>query len=209
MPTYSQWKKDNWDRAHRETDVSALTGTGLGGHLCTLHAGDLIFPEASVLCIGVGTGVWIIEISEEVQDVWALDVSPVAAVRMPKQSHFVTEPRELPGDHFDLALSLWVAPHMSNRDLRVQLCEVVRSLKDTGVFALHYKEPLDENVPLDNLEGHLDEFRKAHCAEMLRRRKHFADMVEWAGGFISEIVQESPSKYHGQIEVSCHIKKQR
>ncbi len=204
---YENWKQQNWDRAHRESDITALTGTGLEGHLTTLRVRNLLIPGASVLCVGVGMGKWVLETAEITDRVWALDISHVAAVRMPKNSNFTTDPQKLPPNHFDLAMSLWVAPHMSNHDLQEQVTGVVRSLKPDGVFAVHYKEPLDPNAQLDNREGASDEFSIAMSAMMLRRRKHLASMVSWAGGEVICTVNEQVSQFYQIIEAVAHIKK--
>lgn len=205
--TYKQWKRDNWDRAHQEHDITALTGTGLGGHLNTLVAKEYVLPTSSVLCIGVGIGSWIAELVPKVLRISALDISPVAASRMPKGVIFYSDPRKLPSEVFDLALSLWVAPHMNNVDLQEQLGEVIRSLRVNGVFALHYKEPIKTNQIVDNREGQDDEWIVARGAMMLRKREYFAEMTQRAGGYVEKIAAEHPSQFHKIIEASVHIRK--
>ena len=207
MTDYKQWQRENWDRAHRESDITALTGTGLGGHLTALGTAELLMPLSTVLCIGVGMGDWVRDAALWAAETWALDISPVAGARMPVGVRFVTDARELPSDHFDLAMSLWVAPHMTDHDVEEQLAEVIRSLKPTGIFALHYKEPLVDSATVDNREGAEDEYRRAEGAMMLRRRRHFAAMVQWAGGHVDRIAMEYPSQFWQIIEVSIHIGK--
>ncbi len=209
MQTYEDWKKSNWDRAHKEQDVSALTGTGIGGHLHTLKVPDLVKPDSSILCIGVGTGVWLNEMAERVAEVWGLDVTPKASMNLPKSIKFTCNPKDLPKNHFDLALSLWVAPHISNHDLQEQLNSVVPSLKNDGVFAMHYKEPIDPNLPLDNREGANDEYKKAFTATMLRRRGHLSQMVEWAGGTVSKTFGDNISHFYNIVEAIAHIQKSK
>lgn len=207
MPTYEEWKKQNWDRAHRETDLTALTGTGLGGHLATLHTRDLVKPSSSVLCVGVGEGTWVRELAKKVEVVWALDVSPVAGARMPEGARFVTSPGDLPRDTFDLAMSLWVAPHMSDRDLQDQLTGVLASLKRQGVFAVHYKEPLNGQQQVDNREDKEDEHLVARAAMMLRTRERFIELTEQSGGRVEKIVQENVSHFYQIIETVAHVKR--
>lgn len=204
---YEEWKRKNWDEAHKTSNVSALTGTGLDGHLATLQATDLFDKNSTVLCIGVGLGDWVRDFSEKVEQIWALDVSEIAKVRMPLGAVFTTDPRDLPSDTFDLALSLWVAPHMSDHDLQVQLTEVIRALKPTGTFAIHYKEPLYPDNLLDNREGADDEHLRAREAMMIRRRAHFFNMVTWAGGHVDKIAIEYPSNFYEIVEASAHIHK--
>lgn len=207
MPTYNQWKRDNWERAHREQDISALTGTALGGHLATLHAAEYLQPESAVLCIGVGTGVWVREAINLAADVWAMDCAEAAFKTLPELTPFVTSPAALPWDKFDLALSLWVAPHMTDLDLQDQLAGVVRALKPSGVLAIHYKEPLNDGDAVDNREGAEDEFRRAASAGILRRRRHFAELVRRAGGRITKIVDENRSQFYQIREIAAHIVK--
>lgn len=204
MTSYEEWRRDNWDRAHIEGDVSALTGTSLHGHLATLHAGSLFVDNVSLLCIGVGTGHWVKEAFERTKDIWCLDVSSHAQKNLPSDVKFTLDPTKLPSSNFDLALSLWVAPHMSNYDLQTQMNEVVRSLKKDGVFAIHYKEPLDPTVTVDNLEGTDDEWKVARRAGMLRRRGHFKQMAHWANGNVV-FNEERPSEFHQIVEVCAHI----
>lgn len=205
MPTYDEWKIENWDRAHKETNVSALTGTALGGHLNTLCAVDFFIPETVLLCIGVGTGGWVAEAAERVKEVWAIDISKVAARRMPRGVTFVQFPEQLPSNKFTLALSLWVAPHMSNHDLEVQIRHVVRSLVPNGVFAVHYKQPMNDDDPIDNREGASDEWIVARRAGMLRRQGHFEAMVRWGGGKVVGYPGEIVSQFYGIREMAAHI----
>lgn len=203
--TYEEWKKENWDRAHSENDLTALTGTSLGGHLNTLHAAEFVTPDASVLCVGVGTGGWIAELIPKVGAVCALDVTLLAGQCLPTIVPLFTNPRRLPLDCFDLALSLWVTPHMNDHDLQEQLGGIVRSLKSGGVLAMHHKEPLDKDQAIDNCEGTGDEWRVARAAGMLRTREGFAAMVDRAGGRVLRVADEQPSQFHRVIEVSVHI----
>ena len=207
MPTYEAWKRENWDRAHQEQDITALTGTGLDAHLTTLGAKDLLTPETDLLCIGVGTCYWVEEAVGRARVVWGLDVSPQARERMPEGANFTTDPEDLPSDYFDLALSLWVAPHMTNHDLQEQLCEVIQSLKPGGILAIHYKEPINDHELLDNREGAEDEWRVASSAGMKRRRDYFDQMVCWAGGRVVARPLEMPSYFYNMIEVSAHIQR--
>ncbi len=204
---YEDWQKTNWDEAHKKQDVSALTGTGIGGHLHTLKVLELVKPNSSILCIGVGTGVWVNEMIEKTADVTALDITLEAAKSIKTSILFCTSPDELPTDHFDLALSLWVAPHMNNHDLQMQFNGVIPSLKKDGIFAIHYKEPIDASKPLDNMEGTNEEWKKARSASMLRRRSHFNQMVQWGGGKVVQGFYDNISHFYSIIEAIAHIKK--
>lgn len=133
--------KDYWDNAHLTNNISSLSGHTLTGHLASLKVRDLIKSYHNVLCIGVGTGEWVNVISEYVNAVFALDISENARLKLDQKVRFNTNVSQLPSNYFDLAMSLWVTPHISICDLQKQVTEVVRSLKDGGIFALHYNEP--------------------------------------------------------------------
>ena len=205
---YEQWRKTNWDRAHKEGDISALTGTGLGGHLATLGCTELVYPETNVLCIGVGTGKWVHELVPKVTNTWALDTSSKAKDCLPPIVEFTEDAKQLPTDYFDLAMSLWVTPHMTDHDLECQLKEVIRSLKVGGILAIHYKEPISNETTIDNLQGSEREWRRASDAGMLRRRSYFEEMVTWSGGKVVKRVSENVSHFYSIIEVSTHITKE-
>jgi hypothetical protein len=202
---YEEWKVENWNRAHREMDISALTGSTLDGHLEVLAAEGLLGVGTKLLCIGVGTGAWVQEAVDQGAEVECLDVSVESKEHIPVGVPLHVDPTTLPENTFDLALSLWVAPHMTNHDLETQVREVVWSLKSSGVFCVHYKEPMDDDAAIDNREGADDEWKRAGAALMLRRRRHFDSLVGWAGGIVVARPIEHPSQFYKIIEVSAHI----
>jgi len=204
MTPYDQWKRSAWDDAHATQNISALTGTGFLPHVSCLGVAEFIQPTAKVLCIGVGTGQWVRECAQKVADVRALDISPMASKNL-EEIVLVTNAEELPDSHFDLALSHYVAVHVSDHDLEVQLRNVIRSLKPSGIFAMHYKEPLRPDQPVDNWAGESKEVEVAICAFMLRRREHMKEMVRWAGGKVIKYVADIPCEAQEMREVVIHI----
>jgi hypothetical protein len=126
---------ENWENAHRTRDVASLSGHSLEVHLQALQ----VSPAKSdcVLCIGVGTGEWIRDLDAKK---WSLDIAQCAeqTAILSGVSGNWSEAEFLPRDFFDLAMSLWVAPHMTDAELQEQIKHVIRSLKPGGVFALQY-----------------------------------------------------------------------
>lgn len=205
---YDLWKEQNWDRAHVEVDISALSGNSLDGHLAGLAAQKWFTPDADVLCIGVGTGGWVTEATERTSGkVWALDVTAKASLHIPESVPLSVDQSQLPIKAFDLAMSLQVAIHMNNMDLQDQLIGVIRSLKPNGVLAIHYKEPLDDNQLVDNREGAADEWQVTRAANVLRRRKYFDRMVDRAGGVVFARPIQNPSPFFKVIDVMAHIRR--
>jgi len=190
-----------------EGDISALSGTGFGAHLSVLGLHDLFNSDCRVLCIGVGTGEWVRDCARAAQEVWALDVSPQAKRTLPEEVHFTCDSASLPANSFDLAMSHYVAPHMSDHDLEVQLNHVVPALKPDGTLGMMYKEPLTPDQTVDNWAGEPREVGLARCAGILRRRSHMAEIVAWAGGEVVQYVLEMPSEFYKMIEVTVHIKR--
>jgi hypothetical protein len=138
--------------------------------------------------------------------VWAYDVTQEAGSSVVDAVDlFTTDLDALTDSLFDLAMSHYVAPHMSNHDLELQLTAVIRSLKATGILAMSYKEPLHPDQIVDNWEGEPREAVLATEAGVLRRRSHFNEMVAWAGGKVVKIVSEQPCERFQMIEVSVHI----
>jgi SAM-dependent methyltransferase len=135
---------DYWDNAHLTNSISSLSGHHLNGHLDSLKVRDLINPSTNVLCIGVGMGDWINELYDNVNNVWAVDISQHSKFKLDDRIRFQSQLEFVPSNYFDLALSLWVTPHISLETLQVQVDNVLRTLKHGGIFAMHYNEPTGE-----------------------------------------------------------------
>lgn len=207
MTPYDEWKLANWDRAHLEQNISALTGTGFDAHLSILGCRNFFTSESRVLCIGVGTGQWVRDCAIRATKTWALDISPLASRSIGDDVTFCAYAEQLPTSSIDLALSNYVAPHMSDHDLECQLKEVIRSLTPNGILAMHYKEPFTVEQPVDNWAGEPKEAEIATMAAVLRRRSHLTEMVEWSGGQVIGVVAEFPCERLKINEVSIHIGK--
>lgn len=144
MNDYYNWQKSYWNYAHIESNISSLSGHTLKGHIETLRLPCAISRKIKVLCIGVGTGKWVNDLADLVDCVWALDIVDTARLKLNPKVHFSFDYLLLPTDYFDLAMSLWVTPHISLDDLQVQSLHVIRSLKRGGLYAMHYNEPTGE-----------------------------------------------------------------
>lgn len=191
-----------WDDVHTTNDHVALTGASFARHCESLCVS--VVPGSNVLCIGIGEGPWVRDLAK-VAVASALDVSAVALRKVEDVATTYTSPDELPSNAFDLAMSLWVAPHVNDPDLQQQFSGVLRSLVVGGVFAVHYNEPLREDGVVDNRCGCDDEPEHIRLAAMLRRRGQFARMVECAGGRILRIVHEHAVESCQMRMVMAHV----
>lgn len=138
--------KDYWNLAHREENLAALSGHSLELHLDFLGIKELFATSERILCIGIGTGSYIREAVEikGPNAITAMDISSAALAKIANIASVTTSEIFYAGDihdHFDLAMSFWVAPHMRKSLLGEQIRAVVRSLRGAGIFALHYNEP--------------------------------------------------------------------
>lgn len=147
---------DWWDRAHSCNHKMWLSGTGPEEIWQRLGVSDRIVATASVLNIGVGLGYCTHALNRIGCEVSVLDISELALARVQDvaKGYRADGLNEIPSRSFDLALSHLVAQHMYDEDLGAQINHVVRALKPTGVFALHYAAPLDGSPPNVNTPKH-------------------------------------------------------
>jgi hypothetical protein len=134
-----------WEQEHAVNRLESLSGHTLEDHVRRLCVEDrLAKGPLHVLCVGVGTGDWVRSLKSKGHKVSALDISPSALARVRGICEGVYLPEQLsslPKKTFDLAMSLWVSPHMGYAVVLDQIQGVVPALVDGGVFALHYNRP--------------------------------------------------------------------
>jgi len=185
--------KSYWENSHRNQSIVALTGASLKDHLKFLRVS---LPSVGrVLCIGVGTGGWVKEMALGTQlDMWTLDISTV--VKVPFCVQDVSAPEALPTGWFDLALSHWVSPHVNKAGMTRQIREVIRSLKQDGVFAVHYNEPTPGRAVSD------DQIHLGKAGEMTLTREAFLRIVADAGGEATIIGETSCPEYKMSMVVA-------
>jgi GT2 family glycosyltransferase len=195
---YKRLIKDFWDKSHILVINDRLTCNSLETHLSYLHV-DAPHKDMKFLCVGVGNGTWIKSLVPLAATVYALDITD--KVNIPPSVHLVTNLNSLPTNLFDLALSLWVAPHMNDADLAEQLRHVIRSLTLNGVYAIHYNEPLgDHPMPQEQTVG------VARAGSMVRDRETFLAMVKNGGG-VASIVREHPHPQYQMQMVVAHVRR--
>jgi hypothetical protein len=188
-----------WARVHCQPgDSGALSGSTLQTHIEFLGVGPLVQPGARILCIGVGTGEWIRELTRGGWLCSALDICPEALRRVPVPGYL--DPRHLPGNAFDLALSYWVSPHMPAEALQAQLCGVIPALLPGGIFALHFNEPTgpDPRMSIPEVHAMID-------ARSTFAREQIAAMARAAGGQVLRYVSETPDPARARNYLAVHL----
>lgn len=177
-----------WQKAHEETDLRSLSGHSLHLHVECLDVADLLPTCRSVLCVGVGEGQWVRDLAKLGHQVSSLDISSLAASRVP--GPFYQAPTALPSSVFDLALSMWVTPHMDRDALEAQTREVIRALGPKGVYAMHYCSPEYSMAEPDCRP----DFFSAVSARMYRKPRTVWEMVERCGGQVvrDDVYCETP-----------------
>jgi cyclopropane fatty-acyl-phospholipid synthase-like methyltransferase len=145
-----------WDEKHelynKTGNIQMLSGSSLQQVRSFLCLDNLLKNNPTVLYIGVGTGQDTKELVQEGCTVDALDISSVAlnrVVGVARDVYLASDIESLPEKAYDLAISHFVAQHMCDEDLKAQIEAVMPSLKNDGVFALHFvvvTEPGIQNI---------------------------------------------------------------
>ncbi len=175
---YEALDEDNrikWDAAHEAHHHGALSGSDPQDVFRNHRIVDCIRPGLVVLDIGVGLGGMSKHLHSVGCTVDALDVSEVAesAVRPYVRRFYLARNIEcLPSGEYDLAISQLVAQHMCERNLRIQIREVFRSLKPGGLFSLHLAGATEG--PLNNLA---DEIPAGMDGAMCRTEEYALAMI--------------------------------
>lgn len=142
----------SWNAAHAAHHEGALSGSLPEEVLSHHQISYIIHPRLVILDIGVGLGGMSEYLHSQKCTVDALDVADEAeqTVKQFIRRFYVAENiQNLPMKEYDLALSMIVAQHMCERNLRKQIYYVFRSLKPNGLFSLHLAGATEG--PLNNL----------------------------------------------------------
>ncbi len=203
MLDYREAVASFWEQAHAENSDTYMTGNTLASHCDCLCV--TVEPRSRLLCIGIGNGIWVREAAGIAADVWVLDVVQRAAKKVQDLAHCTLDAASLPKDYFDLAMSLWVAPHMDDADLEYQLRHVIPSLAPDGLLALHYNEPYPEGTDVP-IAGKYSDVRITIDGRRKMLRKTFLDLTDRLGGTV-QFSRELPSPVHGLSMIVAHVRR--
>ena len=130
-----------WDYQYKKENKDILANTSGEEIWRRLELQPYIKAGVHVLEIGIGLGRNVKDMTEKQMNVYACDISQTALDRVSssvKGSYLSRDLDKIPSEAFDLAVSFLVTQHIDEEDLRVQLKEVIRALKPTGIFAMQF-----------------------------------------------------------------------
>ena len=115
-----------------------------------------------------------------------LDISETSIAKVkPYIKDSFADPALLPSDNYDIAISNLVAQHMTDIDLIHQIKNVLKSLKQGGVFAMQYASSTKPELYREDLE--------AQRQGLVRRSpEHMERIVKVSGG---QVVYKGVTKY--------------
>lgn len=147
--------RQNWNGVHVIRHDGALSGSP-ALEVLNHHRISRVWSREKILDIGVGLGGMAEYLHSQDCVVDCLDVADEAekTVRPFCRRFYLAENIEtLPSDEYDLAISMLVAQHMCERNLRRQIREVYRSLKPGAMYSLHLAGAMEDGK--NNLAGEI------------------------------------------------------
>lgn len=179
----SESMEDFWNRAHFDAHPFWLSNTPGSQIWSTLEVPEDMLHGATILNIGVGTGLCSRELARVANKLHVLDISPIALKRVADIATLwlPSQLDSLPAETFDLAISHLVAQHMSDDDLIVQFKAVLKSLKPDGFFAVQFASPLDE------CSSDSRDVVEQKCGMVRRSQDRIQHLIRESGGKIKKI----------------------
>lgn len=133
--------KSFWDKCHSTDKVGSLSGCQYDETIDFLKIRDFIKKGTKVLEVGVGLGHVTKGLYDIGVEVSCLEISTVGVKRVEKyckNTYLLPDMATLPGDYFDVIICNNVVQHVPTEDLVIELKELFRSLKQTGVLAIEF-----------------------------------------------------------------------
>lgn len=134
-----------WNKCHSEKIGMGLTGTRYDTTIEFLKLNNILKPNMKILEIGVGFGYTLNEFHKNGHEVSAVDVSNIALKCVEKFSKIFTIDQldDIPSNYYDLVMCNNVIQHIYTSLLIKEFEMVLRSLKDDGIFAMHFVSSAD------------------------------------------------------------------
>jgi len=180
-----EWILKFWEEQHKTSNLKNLSGYNGKTVWKELKIEDRIKQGNKVLNIGVGFGYCTKDLFDKGMIVTALDIVPNALEKVKEwteRTYLDNQIQDLPPDTYNLAISHLVAQHMNTEDLTRQMTNVIRSIKDDGLFAIQFSEYIKPTTLINN-ETYIDGLGLQFC-------RHISDMdiiIRKSGGKVKNI----------------------
>ena len=127
-----------WSKMHSEKNNYFLSDTNPAYIWDTLQVSQYFKPFIKVLNIGVGTGRCTKDLINRGLLVHTLDITKEASKAAEGALKQYFSPKDLPENFFDLIISNQVTQHLTDAVLNEQLHYCIKSLTDSGTFAMQF-----------------------------------------------------------------------
>lgn len=193
-----------WTDKHLTNDRGSLSGCSFDETIDFLQVRDKLITNINILEVGVGLG-YVTEGLSKIGNVSAIDISDVALDRVrPFCQHLFNsnETKNLPENYYDLIICHNVIQHIPMIELKRELSDIIKSLKNQGLFSLEFvSNGIDNN----------DDDSRIRDAKLgyLFRSKDFMEKIIFECGGISECVHVSESaKKNKNLQIYIfHVRK--
>ena len=176
--------EEYWKSFHTSQNTALLTDSNPSAVIKNLGIHNIFSilnkEDAHILTIGVGMGKLERDIHSWKIKVSSLDITPEAFKCIEGILHnqyLSADVDKLPTDTFDLAISYMVACHQSDQVLQIQIQEILRALKPTGIFALLVAGPGDNPHVYTG-----DEMDHCRRGSKMRTPQEITELVKVSGG---------------------------
>lgn len=193
-----------WEEVHRQNHLGALSGCSYEETIFFLKVKPI--KGQKVLEIGVGLGYVTKGFKDNGIDVSALDISEFALNRVKgycENLYLVDDIEKLPSDYFDIIICQNGIQHIPTYLLDIELPNIIRSLKATGVFSMEF---ISSNIAEDTgieLTVHPEIIWDNTIGCYCRTPAYLEKLINKYGGDCKLVYD-----YHGDIEEyikGCHI----
>ena len=136
-----------WNNAHLINSLESLSGCTYEETVNFLQIKSYLKHEIRVLEVGCGLG-YVTEEMSKLGKVSVLDISESALSRVKlfcESTYLASKSDTLPTNYFDLIICANVVQHVPTSELKRELVDIIKSLKDDGVFAIQF-------VSIDNVD---------------------------------------------------------
>ena len=193
--------KKFWDNKHTQNHKGSLSGCQYQETVDFLQVADRLKEPCTVLEIGVGLGYVTQGLKDHGHSVHALELSDVGRKRVRwicEKIYSLADP--LPPNFFDVILCNNVVQHVPTKTLKVEMKEVVNSLKPDGVMSIEFvgdgvSEDLGDNPTMKMLA----------CGRLCRSEGFMTRLFAECGGTSTTVYDAPVNNPHIKKHYVFHV----